>query len=430
MAQATPDDSSVAAEISAVAESVEKRFQRGKRVLSFSAYLDLFASDPVRYARDASRYLRDCFDHYGTVPAENPWGNFTRWRLFDLPWDPAQSHHALIGQEQVQEEIYRSISNFVREGRANRLVLLHGPNGSAKSTIVACMMRGLEHYSTLDEGALYRFNWVFPSSKTLRGSLGFGQKEAPVEVGTYAHLPDDQIDAKLLVEVRDHPLFLIPREERQRLLERLTSGKAAGGKGEAPSEAFSDWIMRGELSHKSQVVFEALLSSYNGSYTEVLKHVQVERYFVSQRYRVGAVTIGPQLSVDASERQITMDRSLASLPASLQAVTLYEAGGELVDAAGGVLEFSDLLKRPLDAFKYLQLTIETGEVALNAQNVLLNCVMTGSANELHLDAFREAGFKRGCPGLADLVPQPLVAGLGSGVGHRWFLRRVLAEQAF
>ena len=404
MGDANRENGSVAAEINAVAESVEKRFQRGRRVLSFSEYLDLFASDPVRYARDASRYLRDCFDHFGTVPVEHPWGRFTRWKLFDLGWDPAQSHHALIGQEQVQEEIYRSISNFVREGRPNRLVLMHGPNGSAKSTIVMCVMRGLEHYSTLDEGALYRFNWVFPSSKTLRGSLGFGNKqETPsVHVGTYAHLPDDQIDAKLLVEVRDHPLFLIPIDERQKLLERLT--KALGK--ESLSEGFSDWIMRGELSHKSQKVFEALLSSYNGSYTEVLKHVQVERYFISQRYRTGAVTIGPQLSIDANERQLTMDRSIASLPASLQAVTLYEAGGELVDAAGGVLEFSDLLKRPLDAFKYLQLSIETGEVSLTQQNVLLNLVMMGSANELHLDAFREHPEFASFRGRLELIRTP------------------------
>ena len=380
---------SVTSEINAVAETVEKRFQKGRRVLAFSEYLDLFASDPVRFARDASRYLRDCFEHYGSVEVEQPWGKSTRWKLFDLAWDPLLAPHALIGQEQVQEEIFRSVSNFVREGRPNRLVLLHGPNGSAKSTIVACIMRALENYSTLDEGMLYRFNWVFPTSKTLRGSLGFGQKDPGAQAATYAHLPDDQIDAKLLVEVRDHPLFLIPLDERQRLLERMVKQKDGQSPSQPAAEAFSDWIMRGELSHKSQQVFEALLSSYNGSYTEVLKHVQVERYFISQRYRVGAVTIGPQMSVDAVERQLTMDRSLASLPASLQAITLYEAKGELIDAAGGVLEFSDLLKRPLDAFKYLQLSVETGEVALTAQNVQLNCVMTGSANELHLDAFRE-----------------------------------------
>jgi serine protein kinase len=396
-----------ASQVISIAEQVEARFRGGRRVLSFAEFLALFDADPLRYSRDASRYLRDVFDHYGKTTIVHPWGEFTRFNLFDLPWEPLPPSSepkersgamapatkggierplprgALIGQEQVQEEVYRALSNFAREGRPNRLVLLHGPNGSAKSTIASCMMAGLEHYSTLDEGALYRFHWVFPSQKTIRGSLGFASEKSSVNAAqSYAHLSDEEIDAKLIVEVRDHPLFLIPVPERQRLLE-------AAYKRVGASEPASDWILRGQLSHKSQQVFEALLSSYHGSYIDVLKHVQVERYFISRRYRVGAVTIGPQLSVDAMERQVTMDRSLQSLPPSLQAVTLYEAKGELIDAAGGVLEFSDLLKRPLDAFKYLQLSIETGEVALAAQNVQLNCVMMGSANELHLDAFRE-----------------------------------------
>src|SRR5690606_20909386 len=60
-----------------------------------------------------------------------------------------------------------------------------------------------------------------------------------------------------------------------------------------------------------------------------------------------------------------------------------------LEAAGGVLEFSDLLKRPLDAFKYLQITAETGEVSLRSQNVQVNCVFLASGNEVHLGAFRE-----------------------------------------
>jgi predicted Ser/Thr protein kinase len=400
----------ISAHISAVAESVEKRFQRGRRVLSFSEYLELFATDPVRYSRDASRYLRDAFEHYGTTDVEYPWGKFTRWKLFDLPWETPIAVNAdnkkpdllprgaLVGQEHVQQEVHRVLSNFAREGRPNRLLLLHGPNGSAKSTIVGCLIRALENYSTLDEGALYRFNWVFPSTKTTRGSLGFGQT-GPKDIAatSYAHLADDQIDAKLLVEVRDHPLFLFPVADRKVLLDKLSKET-----GEPPS----DWILRGQLSHKSQQVFEALLASYQGSYTEVLKHVQVERYFISQRYRTGAVTIGPQMSVDAGERQITADRSLSALPASLQALTLYEAKGELVEAAGGLLEFSDLLKRPLDAFKYLQLSVETGEVSLTQQNVQLNCVMMGSANELHLDAFREHPEFASFRGRLELVRVP------------------------
>ncbi len=71
----------------------------------------------------------------------------------------------------------------MQEGRANRLVLMHGPNGSAKSTVAACILRALEHYSTLEEGALYRFHWVFPSRKTVRGAIGFGGEGKSQGVG-------------------------------------------------------------------------------------------------------------------------------------------------------------------------------------------------------------------------------------------------------
>ena len=218
-----------ASQVKAIAEHVEQRFRSGRRVLSFAEFLELFDSQPVRYSRDSSRYLRDVFDHYGTTKVKYPWGDATRYKLFDIPWEPppatplpegALPRSALIGQEHVQEEIYRALSNFVREGRPNRLVLLHGPNGSAKSTIAQCMMAALEHYSTLDDGALYRFHWVFPTQKTIRGSLGFGHDKTGGGKGveSYAHLPDEEIDAKLMVEVRDHPLFLVPTADRDQLL--------------------------------------------------------------------------------------------------------------------------------------------------------------------------------------------------------------------
>ena len=222
-------DKALSAEIEAVADEVERRFSSGRLLLSFSEYLDLFSQEPIRQTRDASRYLRDVFDHYGTTQVEYPFGKFTRFKLFDLPWEKTEGGRfprgSLIGQEAVQGEVYRALSNFAREGRPGRLLLLHGPNGSAKSTLVACLMRAMENYSAQPEGALYRFHWVFPSQKTMRGSLGFSAREsgtgARVDSSTYAHLADDQIDAKLLVEVRDHPLFLIPVDEDIQIFQRL-----------------------------------------------------------------------------------------------------------------------------------------------------------------------------------------------------------------
>jgi predicted Ser/Thr protein kinase len=394
----------ILAQLDDIARDVQREFSEGRRVLSFQEYLELVAKEPARYSRDAARYMRDSFDYFGRETTKRPWGEVTRYKLFDLPWldEAAARRSALVGQEQVQEEIYRALSNFVQEGRPNRLPLLHGPNGSAKSTVAACMMGALEHYSTLEDGALYRFHWVFPTKSTIKGSIGFAEKRGGGITATddsYAHLPDDEVDARLFVEVRDHPLFLLPEKQRGDILRGLY--KQCGA--EWPP---SEWVLRGRLSHKNRQIFDALLASYEGSLDSVLRHVQVERYFISKRYRIGAVTVGPQLTVDAGERQLTADRNLSALPPMLQSITLFEAFGELVEASGGMLEFSDLLKRPLDAFKYLQITVETGEVPLRSQTVQVNAVMLGSANEAQLAAFREHPEFESFRGRLELVRTP------------------------
>jgi predicted Ser/Thr protein kinase len=369
---------------------VKARFEAQKRVLSFREYLELVQDNPRRYTRDAGRYLKDCMDFFGSYEVEQPTGNLKRWKLFDLEFGLQDSgHHGelrlrdrLAGHEAAQEAFYRVLDGFEREGRANRLLLLHGPNGSAKSTFAACLMRGLEAYSDTDDGALYQFSWIFPRASE-GGGIGF--TTAADELGqaeSFAHLPEERIIAKLQSSVREHPLLLLPRDVRQRLI------AGAYEAAELP-EAAPDWVWTSQLARKNQQIFQALLTAYRGDLERVLAHIQVERFYISRRYRVGAVTIGPQMSVDASERQITADRSIESLPASLSALTLFEPFGELVDASGGIVEFSDLLKRPLEAWKYLLLAIENGEVSLQMSNLPINAVMVASSNELHLSAFRQ-----------------------------------------
>jgi len=369
---------------------VKARFEAQKRVLSFGEYLELVRDNPRRYTRDAGRYLKDCMDLFGSYEVERPAGKLKRWKLFDLEFGLHRSGHQaelrlrdrLAGHEAAQEAFYHVLDGFEREGRANRLVLLHGPNGSAKSTFAACLMRGLEAYSDTDEGALYRFSWIFPRAREGAG-IGFTTSADDLGQGdSFAHLPDERIIAKLQSSFREHPLLLLPRDVRQRLIGSVY--EAAG-----LSEAAPDWVWTGQLARKNQQIFQALLTAYRGDLERVLAHIQVERFYISRRYRVGAVTIGPQMSVDASERQITADRSIESLPASLSALTLFEPYGELVDASGGIVEFSDLLKRPLEAWKYLLLAIENGEVSLQMSNLPINAVMVASSNELHLSAFRQ-----------------------------------------
>jgi predicted Ser/Thr protein kinase len=293
------------------------------------------------------------------------------------------------------------VANFAREGRTNRLILLHGPNGSAKSTFVACLQRAMEHYSTLEDGALYKFNWIFPSQKLTKGGIGFG---GGIESGggqeTFAYLEDEMIESKIADEMRDHPLLLLPRAHRRELVaDRLASV-------DRRELRPADYLVRGDLSHRNRQIFEALLSSYHGDLSKVLRHVQVERFFVSRRYRQAAATVEPQLAVDARSRQLTMDRSLGSLPPALQSLTLYEYQGELVDGNRGVIDFADLLKRPLESYKYLLGTVEQGRVSLDVASLELDTVFIGSSNEGYLAAFKEIPEFQSFKGRMELVRVP------------------------
>lgn len=384
-------------------DSVRDDFTRNRRVMSFAEYLDLVVSEPTRQLRSSAQYIVDAFDHFGSSQVKYPWGEVRRFHLFDAPW--ASGEDRLFGQEHVQNAVYRVMRSFVQDGRPNKLILLHGPNGSAKSTFIRCMGRGMEHYSTLDEGALYRFSWIFPSTKSTKGGIGFGGGSASAHdaLDSFAFLPDDQVDARLGDELRDHPLLLVPFEDRQKLIDQLV-----GPSIKSKEFNVSDYLRQGSLSPKNRAIYDALLASYQGDYIQVLRHIRIERFEISHRYRTGWVTVEPQLSVDATERQVTADRTLGALPPSLQSVSLHEFGGEVVGANRGMIEFDDLLKRPLEHYKYLLTTVERAALSMTSATLFLDLAFIGSSNDIHLSAFREIPDFQSFKGRIELIRVPFI----------------------
>src|SRR5512146_1703744 len=218
------------------------------------------------------------------------------------------------------------MSEIANLHRFRRKVMVHGPNGSAKSSIVSAIVRAMEAYSRTRDGALYRFHWVFPAERKLRGAgLGFGPREdGGGELASFAHLDGEALDARLSCPMKDHPLLLVPREERRRLLHErcrpAPSGAApelARDGGGAPDFVLSEYLLEGEPCQLCRQVHDALLASYRGEWLKVLRHVQVERFYASARYQQAAVTVEPQHFVDAAVRQMTADRSVAALPPAL-----------------------------------------------------------------------------------------------------------------
>src|SRR5438445_13549147 len=100
-----------------------------------------------------------------------------------------------------------------RYGTEKGVVLLHGPVGSSKSTIVRLLKKGLEDYSRTPEGALYTFAWVL-EKKREDGTVHREVFNSPMN---------------------EDPLLLIPEEWREKVfLESASPGpgvQVAGGAG-------------------------------------------------------------------------------------------------------------------------------------------------------------------------------------------------------
>lgn len=363
---------------------VAQEFSATGRILTFDEWFDLLLKDPRTHARNSAQYARDALDYFGRAQVRTPQGTVTRFKLFDREFDDGPR---LVGQERAQNELYELLDGYCRLGRIDSLVLLHGPNGSAKSTMLECLQAGLEAYSRTDAGVAYRFAWVFPTREKGSSGIGFGvtplQKAMRDAFGeeSFARLDGELIQARLTDENKDHPIYLLPLPARQQLLDELFAND--------PTFVVSHTVRNGELSSRNRKIFDALLAAYHGDLRKVLQHVQIERLYLSRTYRTGLVDVEPKQTVDARSFPVTGDRALSHLPPAVAGQVLYGTQGDLVDAQRGIISFSDLLKRPYEHYKYLLTATESARVVLDHVLIGLDVVFTGSANDINLLEFRK-----------------------------------------
>lgn len=350
-------------------EEANQEDEHLNETLSFDEYFDIFKKYPERECRPSHKYLIDMLHYFKN--------------LF-------QTYHAdappVFGQNGPQKSLFQNLKNFQEEGINNKFILLVGPNGSSKSSLVKKLIKGAEEYSKIHEGALYTFSWIFPREKYIKGGgLGLNpSSQRPTHINSYAKLDDKEINAILNSELRDHPILLIPKNYRQKLIEDKLHSHP-----DLLTAIKKSYLYQGDLSKRNKMIYEALLKNYKGDHHEILKHIRVERFTISKRYSIGAATIEPQMHVDAQMHQMTMDKRLASLPPGLQSLNLFSLQGEIIMANRGILEYSDLLKRPLETYKYLLTTTESGSINLRGILTELDILFIGTSNEIHLAAFHQ-----------------------------------------
>ena len=212
-------------------------------------------------------------------------------------------------------QIFRSAAH--RYGTERRVVLLHGPVGTAKSTIVRLLKKGLEHYSRTEDGRLYSFSWQ----------------------------PDD--GEPMDCPMHEEPLHLIPPEFRGAVLAELN----------AERNGSNSIAIEGDLCPACRFVYNELLEAANGDWTKVIEQVRVKRILLSEKDRIGIGTFQPKDEKNQDSAELTGDinyRKIAEYGSDSDP-RAFNFDGELNIANRGLVEFIEILKLDV-AFLYDLLT--------------------------------------------------------------------------
>ena len=276
---------------------------------SFQAYLEIAERNPL-VARNAWQRLLDMIESHGFDDPEKR-GGVRRWRIFDDPFD--RGRDAVYGLDVPLNQLVQVLrAGAQRFGPEKRVILLHGPVGSAKSTIVRILKRGLERYSRTDAGAMYTFRW---------------------------EVDGERIDSPM----HQDPLLLVPQAMRARVEEGLNANLDRPYRIE----------IEGELDPVSRYFFRELEKRYDGDWMKILEHVTVRRFVLSEKDRVGIGTFQPKDEKNQDSTELTGDvnyRKIAEYGSDSDP-RAFNFDGEFNVANRGLLEFVEVLKLDV-AFLY------------------------------------------------------------------------------
>src|SRR5438477_350688 len=136
-----------------------EQFRKKNWIGTFEEYLDLVRQKP-EVTRNAFERVYDMIMTAGTTVYEESRGmRRVHYKFFDDPEN--EGRDAVFGLDEPLEHLVNALKSASKGyGIEKRVLLLHGPVGSSKSTIARLLKRGLERYSTTDAGAVYTLGWI------------------------------------------------------------------------------------------------------------------------------------------------------------------------------------------------------------------------------------------------------------------------------
>ena len=307
-----------------------ERFQDHHWEGTFFDYLDICAENPGA-VRNAYQRLYDAIMSFGSNTYRLFKRDCVRYHFFSDPFaDGADGIYGLDLALMQLVDFFRSAAEGY--GTDKRILLLHGPVGSSKSTIARLLKKGLEHYTKTPEGALYSFSWLLDERCGVTPIEG-----SPGEAVKTHDFPSP---------MHEEPLVLVPREARDDLLERLNEAYE-------PANHTGQLRVRGDPDPFSRKIMDDLMRFYEGDWRKVMGHVRVRRIVLSEKDRVGIGTFQPKDEKNQDSTELTGDINYRKIAiyGSDSDPRAFNFDGELNIAKRGMCEFIEVLKLDV-AFLY------------------------------------------------------------------------------
>ena len=281
-------------------------------------YMDLVIKNPA-VCRNAFQRVHDMIMSYGTSTYTEYKKEITRYHFFDDPLNNGKD--AIFG---IDVHLMKFVNFFKAAsqgyGTEKRVLLLHGPVGSAKSSVSRLLKKGLEHYSKTDDGAMYTYEWHDPEASDILG----GSKVFPSPM-------------------HEEPLKLVPEEIRKQLVDEINTN----------SDMPIRLKIKGDVNPACRYIVKEFMTKYDGDWSKVMSHIKVKRLVLSEKDRIGIGTFQPKDEKNQDSTELTGDinyRKIA-LYGSDSDPRAFNFDGEFNIANRGIVEFIEMLKLDV-AFLY------------------------------------------------------------------------------
>jgi serine protein kinase len=286
---------------------------------NFWEYLDLVMDQPG-IARNAFQRVYDMILTYGQDTYTQFKQDYNRYKFFSDPIDGGAD--AIFGLERPLMQLVDFFKSAAQGyGTEKRILLLHGPVGSSKSTMARLLKKGLEIYSRSDAGKCFTYSWKIPAA--------IAGKEAGDEI--------------LPCPMHEEPLLLIPIEARKEVLTAINDKLPDGRKIK----------LYGDVCPFCRKVQGDLMAMYDGDWKKVIEHVVVRRLILSEKDRRGIGTFQPKDEKNQDSTELTGDLNYRKIAeyGSDSDPRAFNFDGELNIANRGIVEFIEVLKLDV-AFLY------------------------------------------------------------------------------